>query len=166
MTTSPVMGVTEELLGVLEAEATASVGAGGSGFVERVTGFSVIDLVAEVRRLRAALAQQPASRSGMGTHMVESRDGDYVLASDYEDLSQRCRELENERDDLVGMVRAARIQRDTRAQACLDAIKERDTLRAEVEALREIREIASQCAANGGYLCSTDLIELRELLKK
>lgn len=39
-------------------------------------------------------------------------------------------------------------------------------LRAEVETLREIREIASQCAANGGYLNSQDLIELRELLKK
>ncbi len=37
---------------------------------------------------------QPASRSGMGTHMVESRDGDYVLASDYDALSQRCKELE------------------------------------------------------------------------
>lgn len=35
--------------------------------------------------------------------------------------------------------------------------------RAEVKTLREI---ASQCAANGGYLCSRDLIELRELLKK
>ena len=41
-----------------------------------------------------------------------------------------------------------------------------DALRAEVERLREIREIASQCAANGGYLSSADLIELRELLKK
>lgn len=38
---------------------------------------------------------QPASRSGMGTHMVESRDGDYVLASDYDALSQRCQELEH-----------------------------------------------------------------------
>lgn len=55
-------------------------------------------------------------------------------------LAQRCRELENERDNLVGMVRAARIQRDTRAQACLDAIKERDTLRAEVEQLRKDAE--------------------------
>ena len=43
---------------------------------------------------------------------------------------------------------------------------ERDALCAEVEQLREIREIASQCAANGGYLNSQDLIELRELLKK
>ena len=80
MTTSPVMGITEELLAELEAKANDSFG--GTGFVERVTGFSVIDLVAEVRRLR------------------------------------------------------------------------------------EIREIASQCAANGGYLNSQDLIELRELLKK
>lgn len=37
---------------------------------------------------------QPASRSGTGTHMVECKDGDYVLASDYDALSQRCRELE------------------------------------------------------------------------
>lgn len=43
---------------------------------------------------------------------------------------------------------------------------ENGKLNAEVEQLREIREIASQCAANGGYLCSRDLIELRELLKK
>lgn len=43
---------------------------------------------------------------------------------------------------------------------------ENGKLRAEVEALREIREIAIQCAENGGYLCSEDLIELRELLKK
>lgn len=43
---------------------------------------------------------------------------------------------------------------------------ENGKLRAEIEALREIREIASQCAANGGYLSSRDLIELRELLKK
>lgn len=42
---------------------------------------------------------------------------------------------------------------------------ERLRLRAEVETLREIREIASQCAANGGYLCSRDLIELRALLR-
>lgn len=60
MTTSPVMGITEELLAALEAEANASLGIGGTGFVERVTGFSVIDLVAEVRRLREALAHNPA----------------------------------------------------------------------------------------------------------
>lgn len=42
---------------------------------------------------------------------------------------------------------------------------ERDSLRAEVERLREIREIASQCAANGGCLNSRDLIKLRELLE-
>lgn len=47
-----------------------------------------------------------------------------------------------------------------------DVFAERNALRAEVERLREIREIASQCAANGGYLSSADLIELRELLKK
>ena len=58
MTTSPVMGITEELLAELEAKANDSFG--GTGFVERVTGFSVIDLVAEVRRLREILAQQPA----------------------------------------------------------------------------------------------------------
>lgn len=40
---------------------------------------------------------------------------------------------------------------------------ENGKLRAEVEALREI---ASRCEATGGYLCSRDLIELRELLKK
>lgn len=51
-------------------------------------------------------------------------------------------------------------------QWVLDLSAERDTLRAEVEKLREIREIASQCAANGGYLSSAGLIELRELLKK
>ena len=57
MTTSPVMGITEELLAELEAKANDSFG--GTGFVERVTGFSVIDLVAEVRRLREILAQPP-----------------------------------------------------------------------------------------------------------
>lgn len=90
MTTSPVMGITEELLGVLEAEAKASLRENGTGFVERVTGFSVIDLVAEVRRLRA----------------------------------------------------------------------EAERLRHQVEA------VAVRCTHNGGYLCSADLIELRELLKK
>lgn len=93
---------------------------------------------------------QPASRSGTGTHMVECKDGDYVLAADYDALAQRCRELESERDDLVGMVRAARIQRGTRAQACLDAIKERDALRAEVERLTLYVEKAQQHALTMG----------------
>ena len=71
-----------------------------------------------------------------------------------------------ERDQL--RVRCAELYEasNQRNAAHVATIQERDALRAEVEALREIREIASQCAANGGYLCSADLIELRELLKK
>lgn len=103
---------------------------------------------------------QPASRSGTGTHMVECRDGDYVRASDYDALAQRRRELEaciaGDHTNLVALLRVGQAK----------AERERDALRAEVELLREIREIASQCAANGGYLNSQDLIELRELLKK
>lgn len=48
----------------------------------------------------------------------------------------------------------------------LQAEAQCDTLRAEVERLRAIREIANQCAANGGYLSSDYLIELRELLRR
>ena len=43
---------------------------------------------------------QPASRSGTGTHMVECRDGDYVLASDY-DAMQAERDGANERAGLL-----------------------------------------------------------------
>ena len=66
--------------------------------------------------------------------------------------------LEAERDQLRAEVeRCAEIA----AQNASDA----GALYAEVETLREIREIASKCAANGGYLNSQDLIELRELLR-
>lgn len=82
-----------------------------------------------------------------------------VLAEHYDALAQRCRELEIEASRLSGWLGDC-------DRARLAAQQERDTLRAEVERLREIREIASQCAANGGYLSSADLIELRELLKK
>lgn len=83
----------------------------------------------------------------------------YVLASDYAALARRCRELE----DYIDNHSAIAADYIARLQHTLD---ENDTLRAEVERLRDIREIASQCAANGGCLSSADLIELRELLKK
>lgn len=191
---------------------------------------------------------QPASRSGTGTHMVESRDGDYVLASDYDALAQRCKELDAcmseplnilVRDRYALRAEVERLQRElaiahadasrhaSRAEELRGELQEerstaesvrfsawrhgdflsvRDLLgmfcsdgiagvdqagmehvarkaadeveqlrrqvarherqRAEVERLREIREIASQCAANGGYLNSQDLIYLRELLRR
>lgn len=102
---------------------------------------------------------QPASRSGTGTHMVESLDGDYVLASDYDMLAQRCRDWE-----LNHALLRDELENERMAVAAFRT--GHDTLRAEVETLRDIREIANQCAANGGYLSSADLIELRELLKK
>jgi hypothetical protein len=93
---------------------------------------------------------QPASRSGTGTHMVESRDGDYVLASDYDMLAQRCRELEGRADalsqelqatlsDWNALVRA--IQSPTHGGAVGHAagvVRERDALRAEVAQLRSL----------------------------
>lgn len=65
-------------------------------------------------------------------------------------LAQRCRELETERDDLVGMVRTARLERDTRARACLDATNERDTLRAEVDDLTAALHESERRADNAG----------------
>lgn len=100
------------------------------------------------------------ARFCQGCYQMElSEYGDYVAWEDYEALQQRCAELENQRD-------AAAEAAGSTASANHKLLTERDALRAEVERLREIREIASQCAANGGYLCSRDLIELRELLKK
>lgn len=104
--------------------------------------------------------------------------GRFVLASDYDALAQRCAELghslavkeEFYQDALHSHVSLA-AQRDALraenvklAEWYSEAGVREDALRAEVERLREIREIASQCAANGGYLNSQDLIELRELL--
>lgn len=100
--------------------------------------------------------RRDAERSCVGASV-----GDTLrLLDDYDALAHRCRELEaciaGDRTKLVALLRVG--------QAIAE--RERGALRAEVERLREIREIASQCAANGGYLSSADLIELRELLKK
>lgn len=82
-----------------------------------------------------------------------------ALEVERDTLAQRCRELE----DYIDNHSAVTADYIARLQRTLD---ERDALRSEIGTLREIREIASQCSANGGYLCSRDLIELRELLKK
>ena len=82
-----------------------------------------------------------------------------VYADDYDALAQRCRDWELNHAML-------RDELEIERQSVAAFRKERDALRSEIETLREIREIASQCAANGGYLCSRDLIELRELLEK
>lgn len=81
MTTSPVVGITEELLAELEAEANASLGENGTGFVERVTGFSVIDLVAEVRRLRENVAQKAAPAAPAGWKLVPVEPTVEILAA-------------------------------------------------------------------------------------
>lgn len=74
---------------------------------------------------------KPASRSGTGTHMVECRDGDYVLASDYDSLSQRCREW--------GLNHALlRDELENERMAVAAFRKERDALRAEVAQLRSL----------------------------
>lgn len=69
---------------MLEAEANASLGENGTGFVERVTGFSVIDLVAEVRRLREIVAQQaaPAVPAGWKLVPVEPTDDQLVAGQE------------------------------------------------------------------------------------
>lgn len=104
--------------------------------------------MSDVKRYIPEGYTQPASRSGTGTHMVESRDGDYVLASDYDALAQRCRELEGRADalsqelqatlgDWNALVRA--IQSPTHGGAVAHAagvVRERDALRAEVEQLQ------------------------------
>lgn len=73
---------------------------------------------------------QPASRSDTGTHMVECRDGDYVFASAYDALAQRCRELEaciaGDHTNLVSLLRVGQAE----------AERERDALRAEVQRLQ------------------------------
>ena len=99
--------------------------------------------MSEVKRYFALGAMLPGEGWG---------DGVYVLASDYDALQQQCRDLGDQRARWA-----------SNASELGDMC---DALRAEVERLREIREIASQCAANGGYLSSADLIELRALLKK
>lgn len=111
MTTSPVMGITEEILGEIE-------------------------------------------RAGWKLVPVEPTP-EMIERSQY---WHRCREPQVPPENFRGFYDAL--------IAAAPPAAERDALRAEVESLREIREIASQCAANGGYLCSRDLIELRELLKK
>lgn len=99
--------------------------------------------------------RRDAERSCVGASV-----GDTLrLLDDYDALAQRYRDLEVENTNLKTRLTGMTLDRNCRKE-------ERDTLRAEVERLREIREIASQCAANGGYLSSADLIELRELLKK
>lgn len=98
-------------------------------------------------------------------------------------LTQRCRELEEQRAAavqantsfaadhcaMVGERDALRAEVVAYQAALADErgrhITAEMNLRAEVERLREIRKIASQCAANGGYLNSLDLIDLRNLLE-
>lgn len=57
-------------------------------------------MIEPVRRYNPEGYTQPASRSGTGTHMVECKDGDYVLASDY-DAVQAERDGANERAGLL-----------------------------------------------------------------
>lgn len=78
----------------------------------------------------------------------ESADGDWVFASDYDALAQRCRELEGRADALSQELKAVlsdwnalvhAIQSPTHGGAVGHAagvVRERDTLRADVEQLR------------------------------
>lgn len=128
MTTSPVMGITEELLAVLEAEANASLGENGTGFVERVTGFSLMDLVKEVRRLRSAIAQPPASAVPMGWKLVPVEPTpEMIERSQY---WHRCREPQVPPENFRGFYDAL--------LAAAPPATERDALRAEVERLERI----------------------------
>lgn len=83
--------------------------------------------MSDVKRYIPEGYTQPASRSGTGTHMVESH---YVLASDYEMLAQRCRELQIKNTNLQTRLAGMTLDRNCRKE-------ERDALRAEVEQLRQ-----------------------------
>lgn len=64
-------------------------------------------------------------------------DNYYILCVD-ESLENA--KLKKDRDRLVSELRSVRMQRDVRAEACLAAIKERDSLRKEVEHFRKDAE--------------------------
>lgn len=89
-----------------------------------------------------------------------------ALYDDFEQVRAERDTLRAEVERLNLHVEKAQQHALTMGNKAIDLAGREIDLRAEIEALREIREIASQCAANGGYLCSRDLIELRELLKK
>lgn len=121
-----------------------------------------------VKRYNPEGYTQPASRSGTGTHMVESRDGDYVLASAYDALAQRCLELEEENHRMARACaewnekfQRLAVRSDEAWNAVLpetiaklDAQRERDALRAEVERLQ--RELATAHADASHYASSAE----------
>lgn len=87
----------------------------------------------QVKRYDPEGYSQPASVSGTGTHMVESRDGDYVLASDYDALRAQVEKLfeHTEKAQLHGLEMGSK---------ALEAAGRETKLRAEVERMRQALE--------------------------
>lgn len=80
MTTSPVMGVAEELLAVLEAEANASLGENGTGFVERH--------IKEKDTLRAELEAQVEAYLSLGGTITPAEQPEPRPAKSFRDVSE------------------------------------------------------------------------------
>lgn len=115
---------------------------------------------------RAALAQRCRELEHAATNDLVTRLLEQLDASKAANYHGAEFDVELGSEQMTAIVTLQRRGHPSAHDLRLRAEQERDALRAEVERLREIREIASQCAVNGGYLCSADLIELRELLKK
>lgn len=109
----------------------------------------------EVKRYIVARSQ--AIEEGTVSTPCMAHEGVMVLAADHD---RRCADLAADIATLGDGLQHAISIAD-------GAEREAEALRAEVERLRhQVEAVAVRCTHNGGYLCSADLIELRELLKK
>lgn len=125
--------------------------------------------MSEVKRYDPEGYSHPASVSGTGTHMIENREGDYVLAADYDGLAQRCRELESQTSTFnterlrVGKENATLRAENVRlAEWYSEAGVREDTLRAEVERLKR-REANGDDSAE--IVCAVLSAEIEALRK-